>query len=225
MKKNQSSQLKRNLSGSSGRISRCMYCNATAYGIGCIYSPNKYHVHVDDAEKCVFCGSRSTGVGCPYNPAKKKIHIHGAYYTTALNDSVKNGIIAGYLLRELKEPFTDKPAYKLGLINANGMKMKEPDSKQEKRAFGILESLIFKLKRIMGHRADLISETLYLETIHKDVDIEEFKEQYEQEVILVDKMDRMSKEFFDVVTETISNGLPRDKVEHIILRSFSMKKK
>jgi hypothetical protein len=55
--------------------SKCMYCGSENYGVGCMYSPNKYHVHVDDPKKCIYCGSTGYGVGCIY--ASNKYHIHG----------------------------------------------------------------------------------------------------------------------------------------------------
>ena len=56
-------------------MSRCRYCNASAYG-GCPTSPHKKHEHVADDRSCEFCGSSAYG-GCPNSPSKKHRHGHG----------------------------------------------------------------------------------------------------------------------------------------------------
>ena len=69
--------------------SKCIYCSQINYGIGCIFSPVKVHVHAGDTTRCIYCGSRSIGIGCPYNPMKRKIHVHGLEFNTMLNESTE----------------------------------------------------------------------------------------------------------------------------------------
>ena len=50
----------------------------------------------------------------------------------------------------LKKSFTDWEAYKLGLINEKGEKIKEPKTKEEKDSLGGMNNLIRKIKRLVG---------------------------------------------------------------------------
>ena len=50
----------------------------------------------------------------------------------------------------LKKNFTDWEAYKLGLINEKGEKIKEPKTKEEKDSLGGMNNLIRKIKRLVG---------------------------------------------------------------------------
>jgi len=56
---------------------RCRYCGSVSFGRGCIYSPDRLHVHVGDEKHCVYCGSSSYGSGCIYNPNNNRRHLHG----------------------------------------------------------------------------------------------------------------------------------------------------
>ncbi len=57
-------------------MGKCIYCNSSGYGGGCVGSPRHIHEHADDASKCGFCGSTSHGFGCP-NSGSINRHKHG----------------------------------------------------------------------------------------------------------------------------------------------------
>jgi len=49
----------------------------------------------------------------------------------------------------LSKPFKDWKAYKLGLIDLKGKKIKEPQTSEEKKALGMFENLVRKIKSII----------------------------------------------------------------------------
>jgi len=53
-------------------------------------------------------------------------------------------------VKRLATPFKETPAYKLGLINAKGKRLKKASSKEEKNAMTYYDKLIFNLKRILS---------------------------------------------------------------------------
>lgn len=59
-------------------MSKCSYCGSTNYGLGCLYSPTKYHVHKDDTEGCIYCGKKNAyGQACLFSPIPGKYHVYG----------------------------------------------------------------------------------------------------------------------------------------------------
>ena len=98
------------------QISRCMYCSSTSYGKGCRYGPHGVHFHPDDAKKCSYCGSTSFGRGCKVNPFDD-LHLHGINYNSMFKESLKNS----FMIEQLNKDFKDYEAYKLGIIDENGL--------------------------------------------------------------------------------------------------------
>ena len=143
-------------------VSRCMYCNATSYGKGCRFAPNGVHFHPSDAKKCSYCGSTSYGKGCRLNPFSN-LHLHGIDYNKMFNESFKNK----FLTNQLNKNFTDFEAYKLGIINEKGDKVKEPITEQEKAAYSPETKTILKIKKYLGSKLDLINQTAILENASK----------------------------------------------------------
>lgn len=60
-----------------------------------------------------------------------------------------NILIAYKILSDLGKKWTEFDAYKLGLIDANGEKIRSPETKEEKYAYDSYYKLIFNLKRIL----------------------------------------------------------------------------
>ena len=50
----------------------CIYCGGSAYGLGCVYSPedDRKHKHGHGDKKCVWCGAviSHAGPGCAISP-------------------------------------------------------------------------------------------------------------------------------------------------------------
>lgn len=62
------------------------------------------------------------------------------------------------ILKRLVRPFNETDAYKLGLIDEKGKKLKSAKTKEEKDAVSYLDRFVFNLKRLLG-KAGLNSKT------------------------------------------------------------------
>lgn len=65
------------------------------------------------------------------------------------------------VMKKLLERTTDTIAYKLGLVDRNGLIVKEPVTDIEKEALTSLDRLIFQLKSMIGGRINRLSRFQY----------------------------------------------------------------
>jgi len=75
--------------------------------------------------------------------------------------SIKQGVdtyIVYRIIKALATPFNETEAYKLGLVDENGKKLKNASTSEEKNAITYFDRLIFNLKRIMA-KVGLSSKT------------------------------------------------------------------
>ena len=208
--------------------SKCMYCGSSGYGVGCMYSPNKYHVHADDPKRCVYCGSPNFGTGCMYAP--NKYHVHGIAYNTMLKDSIEKSFFLGYTMNLLSSPIEDIDAYKLKLIDENYNIVKYPENDEEKQALSPINVYLFKLKKIMGSKVNLVNNQMLFDYIIKDQDSqkdlinEDCIKKYENELKFKSKIQTnldVLKEIFD---DGVQSGLDTITLERILLESLLAKK-
>ena len=189
-------------------VSRCMYCNSTSYGKGCKYAPKSVHFHPDDAKKCSYCGSTSYGRGCRMNPFSD-IHLHGIDYNKMFNESFKNK----FLTQQLNKNFTDFEAYKLGIINEVGNKIKEPVTEQEIAAYSPETKTILKIKKYLGSKLDLINQTAILENASKteyNRDTHKTFLEYEQ------KINNIFAQLHETTDNAIKDGLTLEQVQALL---------
>jgi hypothetical protein len=189
-------------------VSRCMYCNSTSYGKGCKYAPKGIHFHPDDSKKCSYCGSTGYGRGCKLNPFSD-IHLHGVDYNKMFNESFKNK----FLITQLNKNFTDFEAYKLGVINKNGDKIKEPISEQEKAAYSPETKTILKIKKYLGTKLDLINQTAILENTSK---IKYNKENHKLFLQYEQKINDIIAELHKTTDEALKEGLSLEQVQALL---------
>ena len=57
-------------------------------------------------------------------------------------------------IKDITAPFTSFPAYRLGIIDANGIKIKEPTNAQEQQAYSPYYQMIINVKKIFGKVPD-----------------------------------------------------------------------
>jgi len=189
-------------------VSRCMYCNSTSYGKGCKYAPKGVHFHPDDAKKCSYCGSMSFGRGCRMNPFSD-LHLHGIDYNKMFNESFKNK----FLTQQLNKNFTDFEAYKLGIINEKGDKIKEPITEQEKAAYSPETKTILKIKKYLGSKLDLINQTAILENTTKqgyNKDNHKTFLEYEQ------KINDIFAQLHEITDNALKDGLTLEQVQALL---------
>lgn len=198
----------------------CVYCGSPSYGRGCPYSPNKIHVHIGDPKKCIYCGSVSRGIGCPYNP-HDKTHIHGLDYNQMVKDCVEVGTITGYLIDRITKPIEETQAYKLGIINEQGKKIKEPETLEEKSAYTAADIYINNIKSMLGNKIDIINGALYLEkeaqTLKENQDSVKL---YEHEIQTKEIISNTIKDLKTAVADAKEKGLSTSLIEKIILDCF-----
>jgi len=81
---------------------KCVYCGASNYGSGCIYSPVNAHAHMDEYDKCIYCGSPNMSSNCPYNPYGDS-HIKGNIMYQKIKEQVKKTTILTHLFETLNQ--------------------------------------------------------------------------------------------------------------------------
>ncbi len=190
------------------KVSRCVFCGSTSYGRGCRYGPKGHHFHPDDSTKCSWCGSTAYGLGCRLNPNGKE-HVHGVEYNIMIKESLKNR----FLLSALNKDFKEFEAYKLGIINANGDKIKEPVTEQEQAAYSPETKTIIKVKKYLGSKLDLINQTAILESASKlDYNKENHKKVLEYEL----KINDIISELFKTADEALKEGLSLEQVQALL---------
>lgn len=189
-------------------VSRCLYCNSTSYGKGCRFGPKGVHFHPEDPKKCSYCGSTSYGKGCRLNPFGE-IHLHGIDYNKMFNESLNNR----FLLRELNKDYREFEAYKLGVINANGDKIKEPVTEQEQAAYSPETKTILKVKKYLGPKLDLINQTGILESASK---LNYNKENHKKVLEFEQKINDIIAELYKTTDEALKEGLTLEQVQSLL---------
>jgi len=66
-----------------------------------------------------------------------------------LLESLSDTLIVYMFLKKLTTPFKEWEAYKLGIIDEDGNKLKEPKTSKEKAAWTILDKFIWNIKKIL----------------------------------------------------------------------------
>lgn len=189
-------------------VSRCMYCNSTSYGRGCKYAPKGIHFHPSDPKKCSYCGSPNFGRGCKLNPFSD-IHLHGIDYNKMFNESLKNRFLLSMLNKEYKE----FEAYRLGIINQNGDKIKEPVTEQEQAAYSPETKTILKIKKYLGPKLDLINQTAILESASK---LNYNKDNHKKVLHYEQKINDIIAELHKTTDEALKEGLSVEQVQALL---------
>ena len=104
-----------------------------------------------------------------------------------LNEGVFDLILIYQFVKRLSTPFEEQEAYKLGIIDEKGnrIKSKKLETKEEKNAYGYLDKLIFNLKKLIekvpGGKSRLGSFAAALFLIRESAGEKEFTAQELQE--------------------------------------------
>lgn len=190
-----------------------MYCGSVDRGKGCRYAPHGVHFHPDDSTKCAYCGSASYGRGCKLNPGND-LHVHGTSYNNMFRESVQSFLDNSVLINELKKDFKEFLAYKLGIIDENGNKTKNPITEQEKVAFGPFVKTVIKLKKYLGAKTDLMEAGALLE--HNSVPVQEDIVKYKKVLEYQDKVSDIVNELYKTLDEAQQEGLSLDDIKKLI---------
>ncbi len=201
-------------------VSKCMFCNSPSYGVGCPYSPHKKHVHIANSDRCIYCGSPSLGAGCPYNPFSK-LHVRGAEYNMMVKESVHRSAMTGLFLSRLTQPICEMPAFRLGLIDDEGRKIKECITEEEKAALTPIDMYVLKIRRLVEKPVvDLFKSQVLLEMASKRHDDTFCAEKYQKEISIISKIDHIVNDLNSIFNEAVENGFSKDHIENIIIQSI-----
>lgn len=81
---------------------KCVYCGASNYGKGCIYSPVNAHAHMDEPDNCIYCGSPNISSRCPYNPYGDN-HVKGNIMYQKIKEQLKKSAILTHIFEVLNQ--------------------------------------------------------------------------------------------------------------------------
>ena len=190
-----------------------MYCGSADRGKGGRYGPHGVHFHAEDSTKCAYCGSISFGKGCKINPTSD-LHIHGVNYNNMFRESIQSFLDNNVLLNELKKDFKEFQAYKLGIIDNCGNKIKNPITEQEQSSFTPFIKTIIKLKRYLGSKTELLEASSDLR--YNSIPVNESIEQYKKVLEYQDKVNSIVSELYKTLDEARQDGLSLEDVKKLI---------
>lgn len=189
--------------------SRCVYCGSTNFGNGCRYSPKGVHMHPDDPKRCTYCGSPNYGKGCRYSP--DGTHIHGIQFNGMMKEHVSSLMNNNILLYLLNKPIVEFEAYKLNIINEEGICVRKPVSIQEQNSYTCEVKTILHLKKLLGSKLDILNSTLQLESTTRNIDIDQIKQYYYQE-----QLEGIFNDLCTVVEQAQADGIPNSMLFNFI---------
>jgi len=190
-----------------------MYCGSTSFGKGCRYAPHEVHFHPNDSLKCAYCNSTNYGKGCKLNPTSD-LHVHGVSFNNMFRESVQSFLDNNIFLNEIKKDFKQFQAFKLGIIDEQGNKLKAPVSEQEQLAYTPFVRTIIKLKRYLGAKADLLEASSMLE--YNSIPIDESVEKYNKILEYRDKVNDIVSELYKTLDMAQQDGLLLEDIKRLI---------
>jgi len=200
--------------------STCSYCGSVSFGPGCQYAPHGKHVHCGDPKRCIYCGSFTYGPGCQFSPHGK--HVHGSEYNQMINDATQSGIIVGYLMKKLIQPLTETNAYKLGLIDKNGCKLKQPQTLEEKASLTSIDEYLFDIRRTLGSKLDIINNATYLK--YYKLQESQTQQSLEAEYETKKQIENVIKELYNIGGNAYQKGVDMVKFERLIIEALTENK-
>jgi len=198
--------------------SKCMYCNAETYGKGCPYSPHNTHVHADDPKRCIYCGAAAFGTGCVYNPFGKH-HVHGVEYNTMMRENVHSSLSTAAVLLRLSQPIIESAAYKHGIVDEDGNRLKIPETIEEKKAFTPLDAYMFKLRNfITESQLQLLNSSVIIELASKPIEDSEFlPEKYEKNLEIRDRLKFIVNEYKSIMLDSVQSDIKLSEIENMLI--------
>jgi len=189
--------------------SRCVYCGSPNFGSGCRYGPKGMHMHPDDPKKCSYCGSPNYGKGCRYSP--DGMHIHGIQYNGMMKEQLSSLLTNNIILYLLNKPIVEFEAYKLNVINEDGVCIKAPVTEQEHNSYTGEIKTIIHLKKLLGSKLDVLNSTLQLEATIKSINLDQVKHNYYQ-----DQLEGIFNDLSVVVEQALADGIPNSVLFNFI---------
>lgn len=119
-------------------------------------------------------------------------------------------ILVYQFLKRLTTPFNKTNAFKLGIIDERGKKIKDPVTKEEQKSYGYFDRLVFNLKKIIemapGGQSRIASYAAALFLIRESIDT---KEHYTEQELTEGVQENMK------LLESTSNKKLRELFEEV----------
>lgn len=128
-------------------------------------------------------------------------------------ESVQSYFENELLIEFLKKDFAEFPCCKLGIIDENGNKIKDPITEQEQASYTPFVKTILKLKRYLGSKVDLLEAT---NNLKKSSKINENIEQYKKVLVYRQRIDNIVNELNKTLNEAFDDGIPLEEVKNLI---------
>ena len=128
--------------------------------------------------------------------------------------SIKNAADLFYsykFLKALTTRWEKTDAFKLGIIDKNGKKLKDPETKAEKESYTVFNRLVFNIKRLLPNNI-LASYAVALVLLRENNDQENIELQYEEYI----RGTELEEEINKVIEES---GYPKYKDQFTAIRS------
>ncbi len=87
-------------------------------------------------------------------------------------DRIQNvsDVVMAVMLRKLMQPASQTKAFRLGLIDSQGRRLREPKNKTEENAITSLDMLVWKLQRMLGARVNQLAQFAYLNSFPEEIE-------------------------------------------------------
>jgi hypothetical protein len=128
-------------------------------------------------------------------------------------ESIQSDLRKELLLRELTKPITEHKAYELGIIDANGNKIKEPVTEEEAQSYLPLTRTILRIKRHLGGKLDVITSTALFEDVLK---INYDKEHHKKILTYESKIKNKIEEIFEIIESAINDGVTFGELDELL---------
>jgi hypothetical protein len=142
-----------------------------------------------------------------------------------------DNIIAAKLLKLLTTPFEEMDAFKLGIIDKDGNRIRKPQTMEDERAYNMLVRFIINLKKIfmkkdsglslksLRHSAFLVKE---MDLSFEDMEDEELCEEITNILVTLEECDYVGDEY-DFLFEDAVVGAPTTNTSGVAAKDNPMK--
>ena len=203
---------------------KCIYCNLSLRGPGCPYSPSGIHIH-PTKNKCIYCGLNAKGKGCQHSPTG--IHIQYVDFGMIQAEQASHHLTCAYVFEKLTQSFTDTNAYKLGIINESGEMIRHPETIPEHNSYTPLDRVVFRLKKLLGEKIDLLNTELLVESVFNHVedyentdspewDPQVYSEQLDAENNFKQSVASLLTEYYNIISEA-SKTISMNKIDSLLM--------
>jgi len=121
-------------------------------------------------------------------------------------------VLVYQFLKRLVTPFDKTDAFKLGLIDKDGKKLKSAETSEEKAAMGYFDRLVFNLKRLLGKipggKSRIASYAAALLLIRESANPKEHYSEAELAEELLENIDMLDKTSLKKLNEMLNEEAP-----------------